>query len=319
MTDKKPSRTALLIAFATIYVVWGSTYLAMRVAIETMPPFAMAGVRFLVAGAILFTFLMLRGATWPTAAQWRHNAIVGTFLLLGGNGLVVWAEQFIASGIAALIVGVTPVFMVLAEWAWPRGHRPTRATVVGLALGFVGITWLAAPWENAASGGLNVPGVIALVAACCFWSIGSIFSRHTKQPASLFTGSAMQMLSGGAALFIAALVRDEFSGFAPANVSANSWGAFVYLILIGSLIGFSTFVWLMKHSTPARVATYAYVNPVVAVFLGWLLLDEPITPRTLIAAAIIVASVMIITTQKARKQPAAQPAELELKPRNASA
>ena len=319
MTEK-PSRTALLIAFATIYVVWGSTYLAMRVAIETMPPFAMAGVRFLIAGALLFAFLMVRGAAWPTAAQWRHNTIVGTFLLLGGNGLVVWAEQFIASGIAALIIGVTPVFMVLTEWAWPGGQRPTRATIAGLALGFVGVAWLAAPWENAAGGGLNVPGVIALVAACCFWSIGSIISRHAKKPASLFTGSAMQMLCGGAALFLAALVRGEFSGFAPGNVSAGSWGAFAYLIVIGSLIGFSTFVWLMKHSTPARVATYAYVNPVVAVFLGWLLLDEPITPRTLAAAAIIVASVVIITTQKARKQPVVAPrGEAELKPRNASA
>ena len=300
MGEKKPTAAALLVAFATIYLVWGSTYLGMRVAIETMPPFAMACARFLTAGALLLGFLKWRGAALPTARQWRDSAITGTFLLLGGNGLVVWAEQYIPSGVAALIIGVTPVFMVLAEWSWPGGKRPTAMTTVGLLLGFVGVAWLAAPWESATSGGLNLGGVCALVAACCFWSFGSIFSRNVKNPAAPFMASASQMLGGGLALGIVALARGEFARVDLAHISANSWAAFIYLVAIGSLVGFSTFVWLIKHSTPARVATYAYVNPVVAVFLGWLILREPIGPRTLLSAAIIVTAVVIITLQKTR-------------------
>jgi drug/metabolite transporter (DMT)-like permease len=296
-----PSRSALLIAFASIYLIWGSTYLGIRIAVETMPPFLMAGTRFLLAGGILFAFLKLRGAPAPTRYQWRANMIVGTFLLLGGNGLVVWAEQMIPSGVTALLIGVSPLFIVLTEWAWPGGVRPTRLTLLALLLGFGGVTWLAAPWENPAHGGLHPGGIVAILTACISWAIGSIYSRHAKHGADPFMASAIQMLGGGAALFAVAIFHGDFGRLNVAHITPRAWGAFIYLVGAGSLIGFSTFVWLMKHSTPARVSTYAYVNPVVAVFLGWWLLDEAIGPRTLVASAVIVAAVAMITIEKSRK------------------
>ena len=302
-----PSRSALILAFTAIYVIWGSTYLAIRVAVETMPPFLMAGARFLIAGALLLAFLKLRGASWPTVHQWRSNAIIGTFLLLGGNGAVVWAEQVIPSGITALLIGVGPLFIVLTEWAWPGGTRPSALTITALLLGFAGVTWLAAPWENTAQGGFNPAGVAAILAGCVFWGIGSIYSRHAKHGADPFLASSLQMLGGGAALTLAALLHGDVAALNLAAISPAAWKAFGYLVCVGSLVGFSTFVWLMRHSPPARVATYAYVNPVVAVFLGWLLLHEPINPRTLVAAVIIVTAVVIITVEKNRgSQPASQ-------------
>ena len=301
--ERPPSATAFVLAFAAIYLIWGSTYLGIRVAVETMPPFLMAGVRFLLAGGLLFAFLKFRGAPWPTAPQWRANAIIGTLLLLGGNGLVVWAEQDIPSGITALLIGVSPLFFVLIEWAWPGGTRPTALTFAALLVGFAGVAWLAAPWENPAQGGLSPVGVGAILCACLFWSLGSIYSRHAKHGADPFLASALQMLGGGAALLLVALPHGDFGALDLAAVAPRAWLAFAYLVGAGSLVGFSTFVWLMKHSTPARVSTYAYVNPVVAVILGWLLLDEPIGPRTLVASAIIITAVAIITVQKSRAAP----------------
>lgn len=299
--EHRPSTAAFVLAFTAIYVIWGSTYLGMRVAVETLPPFAMASARFLVAGSILYLVVRTRGTPAPTGKQWRTSAIVGTSLLLGGNGLVVWAEQYVASGIAALVLGVSPVFMVLTEWAWPGGHRPSPATFLGLALGVVGVLWLAAPWESSTGLAIDPQGFAALLLGCASWSVGSIYSRHVKAPAPPFLSSAMQMLCGGVALAVTAVLAGEFSNFHFAETSARSWTAYAYLTVFGSLIGYSTFVWLMKHTTPARVSTYGYVNPVVAVFLGWLILDEPITPRTLVAAAIIIGGVAIITIQKAHK------------------
>lgn len=295
-----PSRSALILAFATIYLVWGSTYLGIRIAMETIPLFAMAGTRFVLAGTLLFAFLRFRGAPLPTARQWRINAVIGTFLLLGGNGFVVWAEQFIPTGITALLIGGGPLFIVLTEWAWPGGTRPTLITAGALLVGFAGVTWLAAPWENSTAGGLHVPGVIALLLACIFWAIGSIYSRHAKHGADPLLASSLQMLTGGATLLIAAALHGDFSRLELAVISSRSWTAFGYLIFVGSLIGFSTFVWLMKNCAPAQVATYAYVNPVVAVLLGSLFLNEPIAARTLVAAAIIVAAVAIIIADKNR-------------------
>jgi drug/metabolite transporter (DMT)-like permease len=299
-----PSRTALILAFAAIYLIWGSTYLGIRVAVETMPPFLMAAARFLLAGTLLFTFLQLRGAPWPTVRQWRANAIIGTFLLLGGNGAVVWAEQYVPSGLTALLIGVSPLFIVLTEWAWPGGLRPGAVTSAALALGFAGVTWLAAPWQDASHGGLNPGGVTAILIGCLSWGVGSIYSRHAKHGADPFLASSLQMLGGGAALALVAAGHGDFARLEFAAIAPRAWLAFAYLVAVGSLVGFSTFVWLMKHSTPARVSTYAYVNPVVAVFLGWLLLGEPINSRTLVASAIIVTAVAIITVQKTKSAPA---------------
>jgi drug/metabolite transporter (DMT)-like permease len=295
-----PSRPALIGAFTTIYVVWGSTYLGMHIAVETMPPFLMAAARFLIAGALLFMFLKLRGAPKPSLHQWRVNTLIGAFLLLGGNGAVVWASQYLPSGIIALLIGIGPLFIVLTEWAWPGGLRPTARTFGAMLLGFTGVVWLAAPWQNTANGGLHLGGVIAILIGCLAWSLGSITSRHAKHGASPAQAAALQMLGGGAALLLVAGLHGDFTRFDVNAVSPRSWLAFVYLVGIGSLVGYSTFVWLMKNCAPAHVATYGYVNPIVAVFLGWLILDEPISTRTLIASTIIIASVVLITLEKSK-------------------
>ena len=302
--ENTPTRTALILAFAAIYIIWGSTYLGIRVAVESMPPFLMAAARFLLAGGVLFAFLKLRGVRWPTPRQWWTNSVIGTFLLLGGNGLVAWAEQFVPSGITALLIGVSPLFFVLTEWAWPGGLRPSHVTMAALLLGFGGVAWLAAPWEGGLEGGLHVGGLLAILCACISWSFGSIYSRHAKHGADPFLASALQMLGGGLTLTLVALLNGDFGRLDVNAITPRAWVAFAYLVAIGSLVGFSTFVWLMKHSTPARVSTYAYVNPIVAVFLGWLLLGEPITTRTLVASAIIIAAVVIITVEKNKPKPA---------------
>lgn len=303
--EHRPSRTAFVVAFASIYIIWGSTYLGIRVAVETIPPFFMGAGRFLLAGALLLTLVQFRGLPWPTARQWRDNAIIGAFLLLGGNGCVSWAEKSLPSGLTALIIGIQPVFMVLTEWAWPGGQRPGRTTFVGLLLGFAGVAYLVSPWQDTSITNVHLPSVGLVLLACASWAFGSIWSRHVKRPAPPFQASALQMLGGSVALFLGGMIHGELATFQLSAISGQSVGAFFYLALVGSLVGFSTFVWLMKHTTPARVSTYAYVNPVVAVLLGWLILREPVTSRTMLAAALIVTAVIIITTQKSRQQPAA--------------
>lgn len=297
---RPPSRTALGLAFGTIYLVWGSTYLGIRIAVGSMPPFAMASARFLIAGGLLFAWLRLRGAPWPTAAQLREHTLIGTLLLLGGNGLVAWAEQTIPSGVAALLIAIGPLFVVLTEWAWPGGSRPTLRTFGALLLGLFGVAWLAVPWEVASHGRLDGAGVAAVLCACAFWAVGSIASRHARSGAAPLYAASLQMTGGGLTLGLAAWWHGDWAALDLHRVTPEAWGAFVYLIFFGSLIGFSVFVWLMKHSTPARVATFAYVNPIVAVFLGWLLLDEEISQRTLASAVIIITAVVLITLQQNR-------------------
>lgn len=296
-----PSRGAMIAAFAVIYLVWGSTYLGIKVAVDTMPPFAMAAARFGLAGVVLIFWLRLRGYAWPTARQWRDAAFVGPMLLLGGNGLVAWAEQYIPSGLTALIIGIGPLFMVLTEWAWPGGTRPTRSTFVALALGAAGVAWLAAPHASALETSLHLPALFAILVGCLTWSIGSIYSRHTTAPAPPFMGAAQQMLCGSAALALTALFTGDWARLDVAAISPASWAAFAYLVTIGSLLAFSTYVWLLKHSTPARISTHTWVNPIVAVFLGWAILSEPITARTIAAATLIIFAVLLVTLQKNRR------------------
>jgi len=299
--ERKPPTSAFVLAFAAIYLIWGSTYLGIRVAVETIPPFAMASVRFFIAGLLMLLLLRLRGEAWPTRRQWRDSLIVGTCLLLGGNGLVAWAEQYVPSGIAALVIGVQPVFMVMTEWSWRGGQRPSAAVFVGMALGFLGVAYLAAPWETATASSLSMPGLVAILLGCLCWAFGSIYSRHAKPAAPPLVGAAAQMLCGSLSLGVVAACRGEFA-VRLNSISSASWWSLAYLIAIGSWVGYSTFVWLMKHSTPARVSTYAYVNPIVAMFLGWLILHEPISPRTTWSAVLIVVAVVIVTTQKNRKR-----------------
>lgn len=315
MSEKAPTRSALILAFATIYLVWGSTYLAIKVAVGTIPPFLMAGARFLVAGVMLYAWLWFTKKIRPTTRQWFDNAVMGGLLLLGGNGLVSWASETTPSSITTLIISIGPLFIVLADWLVlavggdaTRGAKPTVATLGGLALGFGGLALLVGPdLGSDAATGLDPWRVGAILIGCVTWSAGSIFTRYARHAAEPMTAAAVQMVTGSLMLALVSILCGEPARFDPAAVSAASAGAWLYLVCIGSLVGFTTFVWLMKNCSPASVSTYAYVNPVVAVFLGWLILNEPVGPRMLVASAIIITAVAIITAQKNRKQLAVPP------------
>lgn len=297
-------RSKLIAGFAAIYTIWGSTYLAIRFAIETLPPFLMAGARFIIAGALLYLWTSRRGSPRPERGQWRTALVIGAFLLLGGNGGVVWAEQTVPSGIAALIVAIVPCWMVLMDWARPGGRRPTASIGIGLILGLAGILLLVGPTSLAGEQRIDPIGSTVLVLASLCWAAGSIYARHTKLPPFPLQATSMQMLAGGACLLVAGLVTGELGRVDVSAVSARSLAAFLYLIGFGSIIGYSAYVWLLRVSSPARVSTYAYVNPIVAVLLGWALANEPLTARMLLAAAVIVAGVALITMpQRTRAEP----------------
>ena len=294
-----PPRWQVAMAFAAVYIIWGSTYLGIRLAVETIPPFSMAGSRALVAGALLYAWARGRGAARPERIHWREAAIVGGFLLLGGNGLLSWAEQQVPSGISALIIGSVPLWMVLLEWLWHSGPRPTVGIVFGLVVGFAGLGFLVAPGNLGDGTRVNFSGAVALLLAAFLWAIGSLYSRRARLPSSQLLGAAMEMITGGALLLVAGAALGEWKHFEFARVTMHSAIAWIYLTTFGSLVGFTAYVWLLKATTAARASTYAYVNPVVAVFLGWALAGEPITPRTMLAAlAIIIAVVIIVTRSK---------------------
>jgi drug/metabolite transporter (DMT)-like permease len=296
-------KTKLWLALLSLYIVWGSTYLAIRFAVETIPPFLHAGVRFLISGLILVAWQRLAGQSLPTRRQWISAAIIGNLLLLGGNGLVAWAEQTIPSGIAALIIGSVPLFLVAIEAMRPGGARPNGLSILALLIGFAGIYVLVGPSE--VSGGdrtLQPLGVGALLMACLLWSIGSIYSRSADLPKSVLMTTGAEMLTGSVGLFLVSGVTGEWIGWDPAAVSSRSLLGLVYLIFIGSLIGFVSFGWLLQNAPISLVATYAYVNPVVAVLLGNWLGAEPLEPRIWLATAIIVGSVVL--TNYAKRPPA---------------
>lgn len=287
-------KVRLLVAFAAVYLIWGSTYLAIRWAIDTMPTFLMAGARFVVAGAILYVWGRLRGGAKPTLANWRDATIIGGLLLLGGNGGVVWAEQYVPSGLTALIVATEPLWVVLLDWARPHGTRPTGGEILGLVLGFGGVVLLIGPTQV---GGAQVDPVSALVLilATLSWATGSLYSRSAKLPRAPFLTTGMNMLAGGLILTLVGTLSGQWGGVQLSAISLQSLLSLLYLIVFGAIVGFTAYLWILKEATLARASTYAYVNPVVAVFLGWTLAGEAITPRVLAAASVIVGSVVIIT------------------------
>jgi drug/metabolite transporter (DMT)-like permease len=292
-------KSKIWLALLALYIVWGSTYLGIRVAIETIPPFLHAGIRFLISGLILVIWQRAAGQPMPTRRQWLSTAIIGTLLLLGGNGLVSWAEQFIPSGIAALVIASSPMFLVIGEAIRPNGVKPNWQGIVGLLIGFVGIFVLIGPAEisgNATK--LNPFGVAALLAACLFWSTGSMVSKSVDLPKSSLMNTGAQMLMGSIGLFIVSLVTGELNSWDVTAVSTRSLFGLSYLILVGSLIGFASYGWLLQNAPISLVSTYAYVNPIVAVFLGTWLLNEPLEPRTWLAAGIIVGSVIFINSTR---------------------
>ena len=292
-TSAKATRSQILIAFAAVYIIWGSTYLAIRFAIETLPPMLMVGTRFFAAGGIMYVWLRARGAAAPKAIHWRSAAIVGILMPVFGTGVVVWAEKRVPSGIAALLVAIEPLWIVLLQWLRRGGKRPSAAVIAGVALGLAGLYLLVNPGGDREQGSLFVEGVLVLAALS--WAIGSLYSRNAPQPEVHFLGTGMEMVVAGAVLIVAGLVAGEAGAFSFAAASAKSWMAMLYLITFGSIIAYTAYVWLLSTVSPTLVSTYAFVNPVVAVFLGWAFASEPLNARMIAAAAIIVGAVALIT------------------------
>jgi drug/metabolite transporter (DMT)-like permease len=306
--------TLVIVAFALVYVVWGSTYLAIRVGIESFPALLLAGSRHLLTGLILYPILRWKTGVRPTAAHWRMSFITGSLLLFIGNGGVCLAERTVPSGVTALLVATVSLWMVLVDWLRPGGARPGPRVVAGLLLGFGGLALLVGPKNLGGSGRVDPFGVGILVIASLAWASGSVYSKHAGGPGSPLLGVAMQSLSGGVCLWIAGIVSGEVGALHLRAISARSWLALGYLIVFGSMVGFTAYVYILKKSTATRVATYAFVNPVVALFLGWLLIGESITLRTVIAAAVILTAVsLVITAPHAAplraKRPVIEPAE----------
>lgn len=306
MTDTagtlRASVLKVALALGAVYVIWGSTYLAILFAIETIPPFLMAGTRYLTAGALLYGWARLRGAPSPSLVHWRSAAVVGAFLLLVGNGGVVWAEQRVDSGLAALLISTEPIWIVLLVWLRSGRQRPNPRVVAGLLLGFTGLVMLVRP---TGSGSIDPLGAAALVLASLSWAWGSLYGQRAPLPSSPLVTTGIQMLAGGAFLMIASALTGEPARFVLSEVSMRSALALGYLVVFGAIVAFTAYVWLLRVAPPVLVSTYAYVNPVVAVFLGWAFAGEPLTGGTLIAAAVILAGVALISTSqgKAAEEP----------------
>lgn len=291
-----PSSFTIWSAMTSVYILWGSTYLAIRFAIETIPPFLMAGTRFLIAGGILYLIRKLLGDKAPSRNEWRSAILIGAFLLVGGNGGVVWAQQYVISGMTALLVGTAPLWMVLIDLLHPSGRRPNRWAIFGLFLGFIGISLLIGQGQLFHGGAsIDLVGAFVLIGASLSWAIGSLYSRQASLPSSPLLWTAMEMLAGGAGLFLLGILTGELPGVNLSALSSRSLAGFVYLILFGSWVGLTSYTWLLRNAPTPLVSTYAYVNPVVAVLLGHLIAGEPVTVYTVIAATIIIGSVALIS------------------------
>jgi drug/metabolite transporter (DMT)-like permease len=286
----------VMAAFAAVYVIWGSTYLGIRIAIETFPPLVMVGIRHLMVGCLLYPVMRWKTGLKPTGAQWRAAAVTGLLLLFLSNGGLTWAEQVVPTGVASILVATVSLWLVLLDWLRPGGTRPAAKVVAGLVLGFAGLALLVGPAHLGGSGRVNLTGAAILVGASLCWAFGSLYSKHNAMPSAPLLGVAMQSISGGLALCIAALLSGEYRAFHFGAVSLRSWLALGYLIFIGSGVGYSAYIYILQKSTAARVATYAFVNPVVALFLGWLVLSESITLRTILSAAVILTAVFLVIT-----------------------
>jgi drug/metabolite transporter (DMT)-like permease len=295
-------RLRQVLAFAAVYLIWGSTYLAIRFAIETLPGFTMAAARFLAAGVVFLAWALLRGAERPTLSQFRSAALVGTLLLAGGNGAVVWAEHHVASGLVALIVAIEPLWVAILFWLTTRDGRSWARTAAGVALGFSGAVLLVAP-SGLNGGAIHLPAALVVVLGSLSWAGGSVFARHADLPKSMPLSVAVQMLTGGTVLALAGLGAGEWSRLALETVSARSVVALLYLLVFGTFVAFSAYSWLVRTTAPTLVATYAFVNPLVAVALGWLFAGEAVGLRTFVAAGLIVSSVALVSREPAGGPP----------------
>ncbi|MCI0519856.1 MAG: EamA family transporter [Chloroflexi bacterium] len=300
-------RLKIWAAMIAVYLSWGSTYLAIRIAVETMPPFLMAGVRFLIAGGILYGWRRLAGDAPPQRIHWRSAAIVGFFLLLGGNGAVTWAEQYVVSGVAALLVSSAPLWMVIMDAVRPGGVRPNWQTALGILAGFSGIVILVGP-ADLLNGKLtlNPVGVAALLLAAFLWAVGSLYNRSAQLPDSPLMGAGMEMMAGGVGLTLLGSLTGEWGRLDLAAISANSLWGLLYLIFFGSLVGFAAYLWLLRVAPTPLVATYAYVNPLIAILVGNVVAHEPLTGRLLLAALVIVGAVALINAGRAKAKQLAE-------------
>lgn len=294
-------RGRLLAAYLTLYVVWGASYLFIRLAVESMPPIPMAAARYALAGVLMVAVATWATGTTPTRSHWRAATITGCALIVS-NACVAWAVRRIPSGVAALCVAMTPCWMVLLEWG-TEGRRPSRGVVAGLLLGLVGIAVLVEPGQLLGGARIDLAGAGVTVLGTAVWAAGSLYSRRAPRPASAALLSGMQMLAGGALLLLTTVAAGGWEGFALSQVTTRSWIGFWYLVLVASLAGFTAYVYLLEHASAARASTYAYVNPVVAVALGALFAREAVTGRILIAAAAIVGAVALIVTFGAARAP----------------
>jgi drug/metabolite transporter (DMT)-like permease len=299
--EYRASSVAIWSALTVVYLVWGSTYLAIRFAVETTPPFLMAAARFIISGGCLLVWRRAAGDAKPTALEWRNAAIIGIFLLVGGNGGVVWAAQFIPSSLSALLVATVPLWMTLIDTVRPGGKRPDLKSALGILIGFCGAALLIG-WSARNAGAMNLAGAAAVVLASILWAVGSLYGRTAALSASLLLATGMEMFIGGIAQVFIALALGEWSSFDATAVSQRSALALVYLTVIGSC-AFVAYAWLLRVAPTPLVATYAYVNPLVAVLLGYFLADEPMSARTLLAAALVIGSVVLVSSEN-RRSPA---------------
>ena len=304
-----PKTLLLGLAFAAVYLIWGSTYLGIKYALVSLPPFILASTRFLVAGSVLFIAARFtKDFEWPRVSHWKTSFISGALLLLVGNGAVVLAQDYISSGLAALLVASEPFFVVILSWLWLGRGRPGLKVTLGLLIGFVGVALLIVgqPSANVSGGSGQTLGAAAVIIGALSWAVGSLYGLKAAVPRSAMLTSGMQMLAGGALMFIVSLVKGEWTSFNAGDVSAGSWMALAYLTVFGSIVAFTAYSWLLRNVKPSLVATYAYVNPVVAVFLGWGIAGEKVSMMMLAGAAIVVGSVALVSREKKSKRESAR-------------
>ena len=301
-----PRAWKVLLAFAIIYFVWGSTFLAIRVGVREVPPFLLAGMRFLVAGIVLYGWMRARGTPSPSAREWSAATFLAVLIFVFDYGLLFWAERRVPSGIAAVMMATIPVFMAIAEIVFLRTQRLTLRLGLALLVGLAGVAVLVGHTMSLGEAPVDTAGASALIVAAVSWSVAASLTRKLPLPAAKALSSGAQMLAGGVLLTLTAALLGEFRGFRVQAVSLGAWLALVYLIVAGSIVGFTAYVWLIHHESPTKVGTYAYVNPVVAVLIGYFFGGEAIGPRTIVGTLLLLVSVVVITTTPRKVSQASQ-------------